>query len=59
MKLFLIPILFLTGCITLPEVVPTVINPNKINESNYMKTPCILDGAIVKKKPKVKNINNE
>lgn len=56
MKIFLIPMLFLTGCITLPEAVPTAINPNKINESNYMQTPCIWDGATVKKKPKVKNI---
>ena len=56
-KLFLIPILFLTGCITLPEIVPSTIRPNKINESNYMKTPCIWDGATVKKKPKVLNID--
>lgn len=47
---------FLTGCITLPESISTLSNPHKINESNYMKTPCLLDGTVVKKKPKVKNI---
>lgn len=55
MKLFLIPILFLSGCITLPEVVPSAINSNKITESNYMQTPCFWDGATVKKKPKFPN----
>ena len=54
--IILILVVFLTGCITLPEVIPSAINPNKINESNYMKTPCVWDGATVKKKPKVKNI---
>lgn len=54
--IILFSVVFLTGCITLPEVIPTATNPNKINESNYMKTPCLWDGAIVKKKPKVSNI---
>ena len=62
MKLFfnlrtiLLSVLFLTGCITIPEIIPIDVNSNKINESNYMKTPCIWDGATVKKKPKVSNI---
>lgn len=53
--LLLIPIL-LTGCITVQDIVPPFDNPYKINETNYMKTPCIWDGAIVKKKPKVINV---
>lgn len=53
--LLLIPIL-LTGCITVQDIVPPFDNPNKVNEQNYMQTPCIWDGTIVKKKPKVNNI---
>jgi hypothetical protein len=53
--LLLLPIL-LTSCITIQDIVPSFDNPNKINETNYMKTPCILDGVTVKKKPKVINV---
>ena len=58
MKVFLLFPLLITGCLTIPDVVPAFDNPNKINESNYMKTPCIVDGAVVKKKPKVNNIDD-
>jgi len=53
--LFILPVL-LTGCITIHDILPPFDNPDKINETNYMKTPCIWDGAIVKKKPKVINV---
>lgn len=56
MKTIIFLTLFLSGCTILPEVMPTSINANKINETNYMKTPCVLDGVTVKKKPKVSNI---
>lgn len=52
MKTFLLTFIFLTGCTTLQNIVPFFHNPNEINETNYMETPCILDGTIVKKKPK-------
>lgn len=44
------------GCITIKDIPPSFDKPYKVNETNYMKTPCILDGSIVKKKPKVNNI---
>jgi len=58
MKLFILLPLIVCSCKTL---VPanynfTFCNSNKVNETNYMKTPCILDGATVKKKPKVINV---
>lgn len=56
MKALLLISIFLTGCITVQDIVPPFDNPNKVNETNYMKTPCIWDGAIVKKKPKVINV---
>ena len=59
MKTILLFPLLLTGCITLQDIVPPFDNPDKVNETNYMQTPCILDGAIVKKKPKVSNISND
>lgn len=48
----LIAVKLLTGCVTIFELVPPFDNPDKINESNYYRTPCFLDGAVVKKKPK-------
>lgn len=56
MKTFLLTSVLLTGCITVRDIVPSFNAPNKINETNYMKTPCIWDGTVVKKKPKVSNI---
>lgn len=56
MKTLLFLPMFVTGCITIQDMVPLFNNHNKINETNYMKTPCILDGATVKKKPKVTNV---
>ena len=56
MKILLILPVLLTGCITIQDIVPPFDNPNKANEQNYMHTPCIWDGTIVKKKPKVNNI---
>lgn len=54
--IILFSVVFLSGCITLPEIIPVDVNANKINESNYMNTPCFVSGATVKKKPKVSNI---
>lgn len=48
--------IFLSGCITVQDIVPPFDNPDKVNELNYMNTPCIWDGVKVKKKPKVNNI---
>ena len=45
--------LLMCGCSALIDLN----NSNKINESNYMKTPCVWDGTIVEKKPKVNNLN--
>ena len=56
MKAILLFSFLLTGCVTIRDIVPSFDNSNKVNETNYMKTPCVLDGATVKKKPKVKNI---
>ena len=56
MKVLIILPLLLTGCLTLPDYLPPFDSPNKVNETNYMSTPCIWDGAVVKKKPKVNNV---
>lgn len=56
MKLFLLISMLLTDCMTVQDIIPPFDTPNKINETNYMKTPCIWDGAIVKKRPKVNNV---
>ena len=56
MKSVLLAVPLLTGCVVLADKgVPSFNNPYKINESNYLKTPCLVDGAIVKKKPKIIN----
>jgi starvation-inducible outer membrane lipoprotein len=46
----------LVGCTTLPEYLSAINFTNKVDESNYMSTPCVWDGATVKKKPKIKNV---
>lgn len=56
MKTLLLLPIFVAGCITMQDIVPPFDNHNKVNEINYMNTPCILDGATVKKKPKVINV---
>jgi len=56
MKNVLLVSIFLTGCVTIKDIVPPFDNPYKVNETNYMKTPCVVDGATVKKKPKVEGI---
>lgn len=56
-KIILLGLLFTAGCVTrdgyLPPIKPSV------NETNYMKMPCLIDGSIVKKKPKVINIKDD
>lgn len=49
---------FITGCISTHSLILPLDVPSKVNESNYMKTPCFVDGAVVKKKPKVNNIDD-
>lgn len=56
MKVYLLIPILLTGCITVKDIAPPFDNPYKINENNYMKTPCLWDGTTVNKKPKVYNI---
>lgn len=56
--IFLLPLL-LTSCITLRDIVSPFDNLDKVNETNYMQTPCIWDGTTVKKKPTVSNISND
>ena len=55
-KIVLLSFLFLTGCASGDDYLPPLSPKPKIDETNYMKIPCFLDGSIVKKKPKVKNI---
>jgi hypothetical protein len=47
----------LTACSVL-DLGDKVIKP-KVNEDNYWKTPCIWDGAILKKPYKEKTKNND
>ena len=56
MKVILLFSFLLTGCATIRDIVPSFDVSDKVNENNYMKTPCIWDGAVVKKKPKVNNV---
>lgn len=53
MKTLLVFPLLLTSCTVLPDI---SLVDSKVNESNYMKTPCVIDGQTVKKKPKVINV---
>lgn len=58
MKIIILLSLIICGCET---IMPgnynlPFYNLNKIDETNYMETPCLVDGTIVKKKPKVINV---
>lgn len=56
-NIILIFALQITGCTILPKIDFSNDRYDKINELNYMKTPCFLDGIVLKKKPKVVNID--
>lgn len=58
MLIFSLP--FILGCSNSPHngLLKQFLPTKKITESNYMKTPCIWDGATVKKTPKVPNVPN-
>lgn len=53
-KIVIVLAILLPGCLTLPDYLPPV--KTEVTEENYMSTPCFVSGAIVKKKPKVINV---
>jgi uncharacterized protein YceK len=46
----LIAINFLSGCAVVMEC-ELRISPGEINENEYWKSPCVVDGTVMKKEP--------
>jgi hypothetical protein len=47
----LIAINFLAGCAVVTEL-DMRIGPREINDNEYWKSPCLVDGTVMKKEPK-------